>query len=89
MTTLTALVRPWPSIMIREVVEPVAPMAARASTLAKRPTTRVSVMLYISWKIPPMSMGMANSTSSRAGSPWVMSRFFAFVFVGAIGHFLL
>ena len=65
-------------MMIREVVELVAPMAARASTLANRPTTKVSVMLYISWNTPPMSMGMAKSTSSRAGSPFVMSRLAAF-----------
>lgn len=77
-TTLTALVRPWPNMMIREVVELVAPMAARASTLANRPTTKVSVMLYISWNTAPMSMGMAKSTSSRAGSPFVMSRLAAF-----------
>ncbi|MCU7652554.1 hypothetical protein ODJ80_07005 [Acutalibacter sp. LFL-21] len=71
------MVRPWPSIINREVVEPVAPMAANASTLTNRPTTTVSVMLYICWNTLPMSMGMANSTSSRMGLPWVMSRLLA------------
>ena len=55
-------------------------MAANASTLTNRPTTTVSVMLYICWNTLPMSMGMANSTSSRMGLPWVISRLLALSF---------
>ena len=42
------------------VVELVAPMEASAPAPTKRPSTIVSTMLYISWKIPPIIIGIAN-----------------------------
>lgn len=69
-------------------MEPVAPMAANASTLTNRPTTTVSVMLYMSWNTLPMSMGIAKRINSFAGSPWVMSKLLPFFFTVVTNIFL-
>ena len=44
------------------VVELVAPMEASAPAPTNRPSTIVSTMLYISWKIPPIIIGTAKRT---------------------------
>ena len=64
---------PMPKPMMRKLMEPVAPTAARALAPRSRPTMRVSTMLYICWNSSPSNVGIVKPRMSFMGSPFVRS----------------
>jgi hypothetical protein len=66
-------VTPIPNPWIKKSTPPTDPMAASPSTPNVLPMMIVSAKLYSCWNIFPISIGTANSKSSFAGLPAVIS----------------
>ena len=73
----------------RNVTEPVAPIAARASAFTYLPTITESTRLYTCWKRLPMSMGTEKRSISDTGLPSVINKMPDLCFLSSMFFYLL